>query len=53
MSNNNESRVLSRRRARELAQAELDKIIGSCCRFTHASQVPTGTPTSPDENFDS
>lgn len=52
MSYNHETRVLTRIGARELTQEELDKILGSCCHFTHASQTPTGTPTSPDENYD-
>lgn len=53
MSNNNESRVLSRRRARELAKDELDKIFGSesCC--TRATLIMTGTSKAPDENYDS
>jgi hypothetical protein len=53
MSSNDDSRVLSRRRARELAQEELDKIFGSesCC--TRATLIMTGTPKAPDENYDS
>ena len=51
MSRIQETRVLNRIGARELAQDELDKIIGS--RNTRASLTPTGTPSSPDENFDS
>jgi hypothetical protein len=53
MSHNHEIRVLSRRRARELAQDELDKIFGSesCC--TRATLMMTRTPKAPDENYDS
>lgn len=53
MSNNDERRVLSRRRARALTQDELDKIFGSesCC--TRATLIMTGTPKAPDENYDS
>lgn len=51
MSRIQETRVLNRIGARELAKDELDKIIGS--RNTRASLTPTGTPSSPDENFDS
>lgn len=53
MSNSNDRRVLSRVGARELTMEEMEKITGSRDRNTHASQVPTGTPSAPDENFDS
>jgi len=54
MPNNNEFRVLSRLGARELTLEEMQRVMGSGGdKFTHASHVPTGTPTSPDENFDS
>lgn len=52
MSNSNDLRVLSRVGARELALEEMERITGSG-RNTHASQVLTGTPSAPDENFDS
>ena len=52
MSNSNDLRVLGRMGARELTIEELEKTIGSG-RNTHASQVPTGTVSSPDVDFDS
>ena len=53
MSRNQNERVLSRVGARELTAQEMEKIYGSGGNNTRASQTPTGTPSSPDENFDS
>jgi hypothetical protein len=47
-----DDRVLSRTGARELTEEEMKKISGSG-HNTRASQTPTGTVSSPDENFDS
>lgn len=52
MSNSNDLRVLGRVGARELTMEEREKITGSGHRNTHASQVPTGTVSSPDVDFD-
>lgn len=52
MQNSNDHRVLSRMGARELTAEEMQWIVGGG-HNTRASQTPTGTPTSPDENFDS
>ncbi|HEX5434772.1 MAG TPA: hypothetical protein VFY05_11080 [Candidatus Angelobacter sp.] len=54
MSDNHQNdRVLIRMGARELNEQELQKITGACCRFTRASQVPTGTVSAPDVGYDS
>lgn len=54
MPNNNDRRVLIRLGARELTLEEMERILGSGGnKNTHASLIPTGTPSSPDENFDS
>ncbi|HEY6348244.1 MAG TPA: hypothetical protein VI636_02430 [Candidatus Angelobacter sp.] len=52
MPSNNGNRVLSRMGARELAGNEMQWITGGG-HNTRASQVLTGTPGNPDENFDS
>ena len=54
MPNNNDRRVLSSLCARELSLEEMRVVLGSGGdKNTHASLVPTGTHSSPDENFDS
>lgn len=53
MPNNKDDRVLSRLGARELTSDEMNRIIGSGDKNTRASLILTGTPSNPDENFDS
>lgn len=52
MSNSSDHRVLNRVGARDLTMEEMERITGGG-RNTHASHVLTGTPSAPDENFDS
>lgn len=52
MSNDN-NRVLNRTGARQLTQKEIEQITGAAGPFTHASQVPTGSVSSPDVGHDS
>ena len=53
MSNNNETRVLTRRGARQLTSDELEQINGAGGPFTRASLTGTNTTQSPDTDMDS
>jgi hypothetical protein len=53
MSNNNETRVLTRRGARQLTADELEQINGAGGPFTRASLTGTNTTQSPDTDMDS
>jgi hypothetical protein len=53
MSKNNETRVLTRRGARQLTSDELEQINGAGGPFTRASLTATNTTQSPDTDTDS
>jgi hypothetical protein len=53
MSNNNETRVLTRRGARQLTAEELERINGAGGPFTRASLTGTNTMHNPDTDMDS
>jgi riboflavin biosynthesis pyrimidine reductase len=53
MSNNKDHRVLVRKGARQLTKNEIESISGNGGGNTHASLLPTGTPSSPDTMMDS
>lgn len=53
MSEVNDSRVLSRRGAREVSDEEIKRIVGNGASVpTRLTEFVTGTPSSPDAHFD-